>query len=818
MSNKFTQKAQLALQCAMSTAREMGHTYIGSEHLLLGLLSDENSIAARLLVAKGVSIEGLRKTVIEIAGFGAPSSLSPDDMTPRLRRIIEGAATESLRCGARYLGTEHLLLALLSERDSVGVRLLEADGISSSELKKDVVLYLETTAEQEKKSIVGKTASEEKLKIRGAPTLSAYGRDLTEQARAGLIDPVIGRDRETDRVIRILSRRTKNNPCLVGEPGVGKTAVVEGLARRIAEGSVPETLRDRRIVTLDISSMIAGAKYRGEFEERMKKVMEEAAKNPDLILFIDELHVIIGAGAAEGAVDAANILKPALARAELQIIGATTLSEYRAHIERDAALERRFQSVLVEEPTAEGCIEILRGLRERYESHHGIRISDEAIDAAVRLSIRYLPDRFLPDKAIDLVDEASSAVRILAASGASPLHALEEELSALRAKKEEAVLSQAFEEAASLRDREQVLLGELAGLHDEDIFPLPPMPTLRPEDIADALTAWTGIPLDRLLADESRKLLHLEENLSRAVIGQETAVRVLSQTVRRGRMGLGNPHRPIGSLIFLGQTGVGKSKLAGALALELFGSESAMIRLDMSEYMEKHSVSRLVGAPPGYVGYGEGGQLTEKIRRRPYSVLLLDEIEKAHPDVFHLLLQVLEDGVLTDSQGRRVDFSHTVIIMTSNLGTGGEASPKILGFSENDAADRKQEKERMLSALRERFRPEFLNRVDEVILFEPLGKEELARIAEKMLLEVQSRAAQIGVTLSFAPDVAQLLTEQSIRTEYGARPLRREIVKKIENPLSEKLLSGEICSGDEVLVSVLEGEISFLKDTSPIPT
>ncbi len=802
----------------MSTAREMGHTYIGSEHLLLGLLSDENSIAARLLLAKGVGYDQLRKTVVEISGLGAPSSVSPNDMTPRLRKILEGAASESSKCGARYLGTEHLLLSLLNERDSVGVRLLEADGISSADLKKDVSLYLETTAEQEKKSVGGgKNTAEEKLKIRGAPTLSAYGRDLTEHARLGLIDPVIGRDRETERVIRILSRRTKNNPCLVGEPGVGKTAVVEGLAARIAEGSVPEVLRDRRIVTLDLSSMIAGAKYRGEFEERMKKVMEEAAKNPDIILFIDELHVIIGAGAAEGAVDAANILKPALARAELQMIGATTLSEYRAHIERDAALERRFQSVTVEEPSADGCIAILRGLRPRYEEHHKITISDEAIEAAVRLSIRYLPDRFLPDKAIDLIDEASSAVRISEANGASSLHAVEEELSSLRAKKEDAVLRQAFEEAASLRDREEVLLGQLAEMRDEESFqPLSEPPTVRAEDIADAITAWTGIPLDRLLEDESRKLLHLEEQLSRAVLGQETAVRELSRAIRRGRMGLGDPHRPIGSFIFLGQTGVGKSKLARALSLELFGSESAMIRLDMSEYMEKHSVSRLVGAPPGYVGYEEGGQLTEKVRRRPYSVLLFDEIEKAHPDVFHLLLQVLEDGVLTDSQGRRIDFSNTVIIMTSNLGTGGEASPKILGFSENDEADRKQEKERMLSALRERFRPEFLNRVDEVILFEPLGKEELAKITEQMLLDVKQRAAEIGVILSFSPDVARALTEQNTRTEYGARPLRRAVIKQIEDPLSEKLLEGEIRHGDRVLISVDGGAITFLRETAVV--
>jgi len=817
MPNKFTQKAQNVLTRSLTLSRELGHTYVGSEHLLLSLISEEDCIASRMLTAKGVSAEKLRAAIVEISGFGAPSFVSPSDMTPRVRKIIERSSAESTASGARYIGTEHLLLALLGERDSVGVRLLEAEGIPSSEIKKDVRAYLETISDQTLSS--EKTPlSEEKLKIRGAPTLSSYGRDLTEQARAGRIDPVIGRDRETERVIQILSRRQKNNPCLVGEPGVGKTAVVEGLAKRIADGEVPETLRDRRIVTLDISSMIAGAKYRGEFEERMKHVMDEVAKNPDLILFIDELHVIIGAGAAEGAVDAANILKPALARGELQMIGATTLSEYRSHIERDAALERRFQSVTVEEPTAEQSTLILFGLREKYEAHHKIKISNEAIRAAVSLSIRYIPDRHLPDKAIDLVDEAASAVRIAAARSSLPIASLEEELSALLKQKEDAVLAQEFELAASVRDREQELLAQLALLREEsedadEVFPA--RATVNASDVAGVVTLWTGIPVQRLLEDEGQKLLRLEEELSRAVLGQETATRALATAIRRGRTGLSDPRRPIGSFIFLGPTGVGKTALAKALACALFGSESAMIRLDMSEYMEKHSISRLIGSPPGYVGYGEGGQLTEKVRRRPYSVVLLDEIEKAHPDVFHLLLQILEDGILNDSSGRRIDFSNTVIILTSNLGAE-DLSHKILGFSEGGKNDAARHEEQMLSALRERFRPEFLGRLDDVIVFSPLSRDDLTRIAEQMLDGIAARAKEIGILLERSPEVAGLLVERSEHSGYGARPLRRALVRLVEDPLSTKLLEGSFRHGDRVLVSVEGGELTFTKNNAEV--
>ena len=817
MPNKFTQKAQNVLTRSLTLSRELGHTYVGSEHLLLSLLTEEDCIAARLLIAKGADAKKLRDAMIEISGFGAPSFVSPSDLTPRVRKIIEGASAESTAGGARYIGTEHLLLSLLSERDSVGVRLLEAEGIPASELKKDVRDYLATVSEQTS-SPEKLSPPEEKLKIRGAPMLSTYGRDLTEQARAGRIDPVIGRDRETERVIQILSRRQKNNPCLVGEPGVGKTAVVEGLATRIAEGDVPETLRERRIVTLDISSMIAGAKYRGEFEERMKHVMEEVSKNPEIILFIDELHVIIGAGAAEGAVDAANILKPALARSELQMIGATTLSEYRSHIERDAALERRFQSVTVEEPSAEQSAEILFGLREKYEAHHKISISDEAIRAAVSLSIRYIPDRFLPDKAIDLVDEASSAVRIAAAKPTLPIKSLEEELSALLKQKEDAVLAQEFEVAASVRDREQALRTELALLREEseeDEAAFSARPTVREADVAAIVTLWTGIPVHQLLEDESRKLLRLEEELSDAVLGQESATRTLAAAIRRGRMGLADPRRPIGSFIFLGPTGVGKTELAKALARSLFGSESAMIRLDMSEYMEKHSISRLIGSPPGYVGYGEGGQLTEKVRRRPYSVLLFDEIEKAHPDVFHLLLQVLEDGMLSDSQGRKVDFSNTVIILTSNLGAS-DASHKILGFSVSSEDEAARREAQMISALRERFRPEFLNRLDDVILFHPLTRTALAKIAAQMLDAIASRAEKIGVTLTFANEVSAHLVEQSEQGESGARALRRSLIHRVEDPLSTRLLEGSIRRGDRILVSVEGGELTFAKENAEV--
>ncbi|MBQ9783258.1 MAG: ATP-dependent Clp protease ATP-binding subunit, partial [Clostridia bacterium] len=774
MSNKFTQKAQNTLTRALNTARELGHTYVGSEHLLLGLLTEKDSIASRLLLARGADAVKLRKGIVDIAGEGSPSQVSPSDMTPRAKKIIEGSAAESVRCGNHYIGTEHILSALLSEKDCVGVRLLEAEGIPASELKSDLGAYLNHSTDKSRPR-EGGTGKEDKLKIRGAPVLSSHGRDLTEAARAGRIDPIIGRDTETERVIQILSRRSKNNPCLIGEPGVGKTAVVEGLAQRIADGNVPDSLQDRRIITLDIPSMIAGAKYRGEFEERMKSVMEEVSKNPDIILFIDEIHIIIGAGAAEGAVDAANIIKPALARGELQVIGATTTSEYRGHIEKDAALERRFQSVAVGEPTEEEAVQILFGLREKYEEHHKLKIADDAIRSAVHLSVRYIPDRYLPDKAIDLVDEAASKVRIAAGMLPPSVKQLEEQLKKLATEKAAAIEAQDFEQAANIRDRECLAKRELetfrSGQRERERADLP---TVHDSHIAEVVTGWTGIPAGRLLEDESRRLLSLEDDLRQTVIGQNRAVETVARAIRRGRMGLKDPCRPIGSFLFLGQTGVGKTALSQALATRMFGSERAMIRLDMSEYMEKHSVSRLIGSPPGYVGYEEGGQLTERIRRRPYTVVLFDEIEKAHPDVFNLLLQILEDGSLTDSQGRRANFTNTVIIMTSNLGAADAERRKILGFSESGSEyEKKAQEAEMLSALRAKFRPEFLNRVDDIILFEPLGKPELEQIARQMLAQVASRGEALGISLHFEENVARFLSEKSYSSAYGARPLRR---------------------------------------------
>ncbi len=808
MSNKFTQKAQNTLNSALTFARELGHSYVGSEHLLLGLVSEKDSIAARLLAARGADAERIRKSIADVSGVGSQSFVHASDMTPRAKKIIEGSAAESHKSGSRYIGTEHLLMALLREKDSVGVRLLESEGIPAEELMDDVDTYL--SASVEKAPRPASPDKEEKLKIKGAPVLSSYGRDLTERAREGRIDPIIGRDAETERLIRILSRRQKNNPCLIGEPGVGKTAVVEGLAERIVRKSVPPSLRDRRIVTLDISSMIAGAKYRGEFEERLKNVMEEVRRNPDIILFIDEIHVIIGAGAAEGAVDAANILKPALARGELQMIGATTLAEYRSHIEKDAALERRFQSVHVQEPTEEAAKEILRGLRERYEEHHGLRISDEAIGAAVSLSVRYLPDRFLPDKAIDLIDEAAAGVRIGAEELPSSLKPLEEELQALSSRMEEAILARDFEEAARIRDRERQVKEELTKERARVSANAKGSLCVSAYDVADVITRWTGIPVSSLLADETEKLLRLEETLKERIVGQEEAIASLSRAIRRGRLGLKLPKRPIGSFIFLGQSGVGKTELARALSEQLFGSREALIRLDMSEYMEKHSVSRLIGSPPGYVGYEEGGQLTERVRRRPYSVILFDEMEKAHPDVFNLLLQVLEDGILTDSKGRRVDFSNTVLIMTSNLGCSPEDRKKTVGFS-SAVSENENEREGLLSTLRERFRGEFLNRVDEILLFRPLERKDLLRIAEGLLDGIGERGAKLGISLSFDPSVASLLADASAASVGGARPLRGLAVRQVEDPLSTALLEKRFQSGDSVFAFVPEGskEVAF---------
>ncbi len=800
MANRFTSAASDALGSAMAAARSLGHTYIGTEHMLLGLLSVEGA-AKQLLTARGASEEQTRAMIIEMAGSGSPTNVGPGDMTPRTKRLIESAARESARLGHSYIGTEHLLLAMLGEPDCVALSLLSAQGVGLGELSSDLGDFFrrgggQGTDEQESEGAPGKGGEESALK--------KFGRDLTALARDGKIDPVIGREKETERVIQILSRRTKNNPCLIGEPGVGKTAVVEGLARRIAEGVVPETLEGKRIITLDIPGMIAGAKYRGEFEDRMKGVMKEVSEDKSIILFIDEIHTIIGAGAAEGAVDAANIIKPALARGDMQVIGATTISEYRAHIEKDAALERRFQSVSVGEPTPEEAVLILRGLRDKYEAHHKVKITDEAIDAAVKYSVRYIADRYLPDKAIDLIDEAASKVRIGALSAPAPIKELEEKLRAAAAEKEAAVSSQDFERAAEKRDEEKRLGEELEKAKEgwknrDEIKHL----SIGESDIAEIVHAWTGIPVERLGEDESERLLHLEDELHHRIIGQKDAVSAVSRAIRRARVGLGDPRRPMGSFIFLGPTGVGKTELCKALAAALFGDENAMIRIDMSEYMEKHSVSKMIGSPPGYVGFDDGGQLTEKIRRNPYSVVLFDEIEKAHPDVFNILLQILEDGILTDAKGRKVSFKNAIIIMTSNIGASSftDRSAK-LGFGgdgdKEGESDGERVREKVLEALRSTFRPELINRLDEIIIFDRLSAEEIESIARLMLGSVEKRLSERGITCEFSPEVVSVLAKEGTDPVYGARPMRRVIQSRVEDALSTEMLEGRITEGSRV--------------------
>lgn len=816
MNNRFTAKAQNVLNNALRIAAALGHTYIGSEHLLLSLAAESEGVAAKLLAARGITPDDIRRVLVETTGQGTMSNVTPTDMTPRTKRILEASAVESEKCGQNYIGTEHLLLALLSERDSVAVQVLEELGISAEELRNDVIAFLNDSPVSGKREKSNRESGNAKGVLANTPTLANYGRDLTEMARTGKLDPIIGRDSETERVIQILSRRQKNNPCLIGEPGVGKTAVVEGLAEKIAEGSVPETLKNKSIVTLDVAGMVAGAKYRGEFEERLKSIMEEVRKNPDIILFIDEIHTIVGAGAAEGAVDAANILKPALARGEMQVIGATTIAEYRAHIEKDAALERRFQSVMVGEPSPEESVEILKGLRDKYEAHHKLKISDEAIEAAVNLSKRYIADRFLPDKAIDLVDEAASKLRISAHTSPPDLKENEQKIATLKREKEEAISAQDFEKAAKLRDEEKSAEEAYKkAKSDWENEVKGQTLTVTASDIADVVTQWTGIPVSRLMEEESERLLHLEELLGKRVIGQDAAVSAVAKAIRRGRMGLKDPKRPIGSFIFLGPTGVGKTELTKALAELLFGDPNAMIRLDMSEYMEKHSVSKLIGSPPGYVGYEEGGQLTEKIRRRPYSVVLFDEIEKAHPDVFNILLQVLEDGVLTDSQGRKVDFKNTILIMTSNVGASALTEPAkgTLGFSEKpeEENNEKAAHSRVMDALKATFRPEFLNRIDDIIIFNRLTEEDIKKIAHLMLSEVGERIRALGIEISFDDSVAALMAKEGFDAVYGARPLRRAIVRLVEDPFSGEMLEGRIKAGDSVNATEKDGKVEFLK-------
>ena len=788
--NSFTQKANDVLNLAIKAAENYGHTYIGTEHMLIGVLKENTSYGAQLLAEKGVTLDKIDELLRDSVGVGDPTALSPADFTPTAKRVLEVSFQLARGMRNSFVGTEHLLLALLRESDSAAVKLLSACSVDAQSFTEELVNDL---ARPEAEFRGSKSAKRGKSKT---PTLDEFGTDLTEKARDGGIDPVIGRDKEIERVIQILSRRTKNNPCLIGEPGVGKTAIAEGLALKIVKDEVPELLAGKKIVALDLTSMVAGTKYRGDFEERIKKAMDEVKAAKDVILFIDEVHTLIGAGAAEGAVDAANILKPALARGEIQVIGATTIDEYRKNIEKDAALERRFQSVMVGEPTEEEAVEILKGLRDKYEAHHKVKISDEAIENAVKMSSRYIADRFLPDKAIDLIDEAASRVRLKAFTAPPNLKSMEQEIKRLEQEKASAVKSQDFEAAAKLRDKQkslQTLLDEekekwknLSGKEIKEVTT---------QDIADVVSAWSGIPVTQLTEEESERLLNMEKILHERIVGQDKAVSAVARAIRRGRVGIKNPNRPLGSFIFLGPTGVGKTELCRALAEAMFGSEDAIIKLDMSEYMEKHTVSKLIGSPPGYVGFDEGGQLTEKIRRKPYSVVLFDEIEKAHPDVFNMLLQILEDGVLTDSKGRKVSFKNAVIIMTSNVGASKITNgAKSLGFGENGDVNRSIE-ELVTDDLKKTFKPEFLNRIDEIIVFNRLQKDDIKEIAKRMLKTLDKRLAEMDITLSFTDRAISAIADAGFDDVYGARPLRRAIQQKIEDPLSELMLEKKILPG-----------------------
>ena len=810
----FTEKASKALNNALESACSLGHTYVGSEHILLGLLRESTGVAAGVLQQRNITADVIEQKLVETVGRGVPTRLTPNDFTPRSKRILELAVVEARQLGHNYVGTEHILMAILKENDSYAVRFLAEQGASPRELYNDCLSALGSDgAAAERGGRAGEPGRAAGDGKSNTPTLDQFGRDLTKLAGDDTLDPVIGRDVEIQRVVQILSRRTKNNPCLIGEPGVGKTAIAEGLAQRIVSGEVPETLKDRRVVSIDIGSMIAGTKYRGDFEERIKTALEEVKKAGNVILFIDELHTIIGAGAAEGAVDAANILKPALARAEIQVVGATTIDEYRKHIEKDAALERRFQPVMVDEPTEEDSVRILKGLRDKYEAHHKIKITDAAINAAVNLSTRYIADRFLPDKAIDLIDEAASRARIKVHTAPPDVKHLEDELKRIAEEKEAAITGQDFEAAAALRDKEKTLREQVERSNAEwKNKAAAEKGEIGAEEIAEIVSQWTGIPVAQLTEAESERLLRIEDELHRRVVGQDEAVTAVAKAIRRGRAGLKDPKRPIGSFIFLGPTGVGKTELCKALAESLFGDENAMVRLDMSEYMEKHTVSRLVGSPPGYVGYDEGGQLTEKIRRKPYSVVLFDEIEKAHPDVFNMLLQILEDGILTDAQGRRVDFKNAVIIMTSNVGARLITEQKSsLGFNAADGEDRDeaQIKESVLGELKRTFRPEFLNRVDDIIVFHKLTPENIRQITALMLSQLTARLDKLGVAISFTDALVAHLADAGFDKVYGARPLRRAIQTQVEDLLSEQLLEGKVGAGMSVEGDWVDNQVVF---------
>ena len=812
--NQFTPRAEEALRLAQEAAEEMGHGYVGTEHILLGLMREEDGIAHRVMREYGMT-EDMICTVLERSvGKGLSGAAPSQGLTPRAKSAVELAVSEAMRMGAGYIGTEHLLLGLLREGSNMAIRVLDTVGIDPKKMYSSVVQKINEGPRAAANNNMPVSHREEGKK---GKTLAEFSRDLTESARQGKLDPVIGREKEIQRVIQILSRRTKNNPVLIGEPGVGKTAIAEGLAQRIAAADVPEELLDKRVLSLDLSGMVAGTKYRGEFEERIKKTIDEVKKAGNVILFIDELHTIVGAGSAEGAVDAANILKPALSRGEIRVVGATTLNEYRKYIEKDAALERRFQPVTVGEPTAEATIEILKGLRDKYEAHHKLTITDEAIESAVRLSVRYINDRFLPDKAIDLMDEAASRVRMDAESASPELKSLEEKIAALRREKAEVIAAQDYERAAQLRDIEQNYVEQVEIERENWRKNLAVnRGTVGEEDIAKVVAGWTGIPVTRLTEDESQRMLKLEEVLHKRVVGQEEAVTAVAKAIRRSRVGLKDPKRPIGSFLFLGPTGVGKTELCKALAEAMFGNEGDMIRIDMSEYMEKHTVSRLVGSPPGYVGHEEGGQLTEKVRRHPYSVVLFDEIEKAHEDVWNILLQILEDGIVTDSQGRRVDFRNTVIVMTSNVGAKNitAAENTRLGFDGSEKRAEKDEaarcariREAVMAELKRTFKPEFLNRIDETIVFRELTEEDIVKIAHRMLTITGKRMAQQGITLTADEDAVAMLAKNGFDAEYGARPLRRSIQNTVEDAVAEQMLEGKLKSGDTAKVTLSDGKV-----------
>ena len=812
MQNRFTKKAIEALEAADKASKELGHGYIGTEHILIGLLSVEDCLASSILKNHGVSLEKLKELIEQlISPSNGINIREPEGYTPRAKRVLDASYRETVRFRATLIGTEHILIAIIKETDSIAARLLNTIGVNVQKLYVDILLAMGEDGNLYKEEFQnGKPRNKGKSTT---PTLNQYSRDLTELAKEGKLDPVIGREEEIQRVIQILSRRTKNNPCLIGEPGVGKTAIAEGLAIKIIEGNVPDTIQNKRVLTLDLSGMVAGSKYRGEFEERIKRVLAEVKNDGKVLLFLDELHTIIGAGGAEGAIDASNILKPSLARGEIQLIGATTIDEYRKYIEKDAALERRFQPVMVDEPSEEETIKILKGLKDRYEKHHGVKISEDALVAAVRMSSRYLNDRFLPDKAIDLIDEASSRVRLGIYSVPKELKEIEEELERLEQEKEEAIVSEAYEKAGEIKKKQlkkEEKKNKIIAKWEKEKSSVKLF--VDENQIAEIVSNWTKIPVKKLEQEEAERLRNLEGILHERVVGQEEAVSAVSKAIRRGRVGLKDPKRPIGSFLFLGPTGVGKTELSKALAEAMFGSENTIIRIDMSEYMEKHSVSKLIGSPPGYVGYEEGGQLSEKVRRNPYSVILFDEIEKAHPDVFNILLQVLDDGHITDAQGRKVNFKNTILIMTSNAGAESIISPKKLGFTtvENEKENYEQMKENVMGEVKRIFKPEFLNRIDEIIVFHALNKENIRAIVSIMSdVMIKRTKKQMDITVILEDSAKDYIVEKGYDEKFGARPLRRALQSKIEDRLAEEILDGKVKKGDTVTISYEGEELKF---------